>query len=230
MNRKLFLWIFIGLTLLGFIFLYLLRNKTSVDMSTTTQQKIASSELDILEGKSLEKLNYQIKIPEDITFGDNKSLYGYSYISTDKNYVAKFLPGTYTIVNVLFPDMSGADEIIYIYLQAFEKDNYNTNTRININQVYYSVDELKKYIVYVDDDIIIYNFASFVDSKTFKEALNEKVIDYNERIKKTFTEEDWPEDRIRPTEKDLTKYEDYSYLVDIADYYTNNLKNLIAKV
>lgn len=187
--------------------------------------------LQAVNGMSLEDAGYQIQLPPNLIFDGNK-IEDYSRIKSYSDNLSRPVLGSYTTVSI-YNYFSLDRDIVplpLMCLQAFKKENCSAKYKTMIKLDHYNMADLKDYIVYSDKEYNIYNFAPFIAEDSFKDRLQKEVDNWNASIKEAMNpNSDFPADRKRPTEADFVKLEDYLYLVDIADYYTNNLKKLIVK-
>ncbi|GEM_PF-2082884 len=194
--------------------------------------------LQAVNGMSLEDAGYQIQLPPNLIFDGNK-IDDYSRIKSYSDNLSRPVLGSYTTVSI-YNYFSLDRDIVplpLMCLQAFKKENCSAKYKTMIKLDHYNMKDLKNYIVYSDKECNIYNFAPFVAEGSFKDRLQKEVDNWNNDVKEIMNSngdsltDTSSSDEIRciTFEMNFVKFEDYLYLVDIADYYTNNLKKLIVK-
>ena len=194
--------------------------------------------LQAVNGMSLEDAGYHINLPPNLIFDGNK-IEDYSRIKSYSDNLSRPVLGSYTTVSI-YNYFSLDRDILplpLMCLQAFKKENCSAKYKTMIELDHYNMADLKDYIVYSDKEYNIYNFAPFIVEGSFKDRLQKEVNNWNNDVKEIMNSNG---DSLTDTscsdeigcirfEMNFVKLQDYLYLVDIADYYTNNLKKLIVK-
>lgn len=148
----------------------------------------------VVEGHNLEQINFKIDINNDEKFVDPNNSYSPEYsiyhLTEKMNWLTVDPPYTiknFTIIAIDYSDTDIDTTILPImYLQCFyKKDLSQRNFYVKIEEKYYNKKQLKDYIVYEDEEIIVYNINSLmniydIDTKISKlsDENNENTYDY----------------------------------------------------
>lgn len=167
----------------------------------------------LTDGLSLEDLNLQICVPDDIKFKDPNIDFDmpehYSVMSGNPTfdlgkYMKARLYGNYTYVCALTVENTiAAMELPVIFLQGYLVEEIdNEKAIVMVGQRKLSVEDLKALEVYRDDSAVVYNFSSLLMTDSFD--------DYIEIHK-------------------ASKTYDYNWTKDVYNYFQNHIKEIIVK-
>lgn len=187
-------------------------------------------------GMSLLDAGYQLNFPSDLEIEDSISFEQWS--NTGENYcetkIDKILgEDKSTSVSVFFygPHSLGSEPLSFMCLQAFAAKDAREINFVKIGEETYTFKELKPYLLLKLNDICIYDLYTFVYEENLQTKINEHVDIHNGMVEKCVnaTEEEREKYNILMTAEDYVSCADYNYLIDIADYYKENMSVLITK-
>ncbi|WMJ24197.1 hypothetical protein RBG61_05895 [Paludicola sp. MB14-C6] len=84
---------------------------------------------------------------------------------------SKHLKGSFSTLNIPIPSDLDIGYTSIMVLQAFKKAELKDNTYISIDDKEYQPKDLKSYILYEDDELLVYNFTEFANGMIAKEYI-----------------------------------------------------------
>lgn len=174
----------------------------------------------ILKGYSLEDLRYGC-IPEPLEI-NGKKLLDWSITDTVSSLYSQYdgITGNYTRISVYFHYLYGSTPLPIMILQAFEQPPNRHHVAFDVNGSLYSIDELKEFLVYEDEKILVFNFFSLIHKeKSPKEMIETAIQEINRDIEANINSPDWPPDKSIPEKLNSSDYQFLNEIID--DYYTH---------
>ena len=145
----------------------------SVDIRSTQEKKP-------VEGYSIEELGFEVKTNKEFTDPNLEHQLESTYltIAGNSDYIMGDLKqddllGSFTYLCVLTAETKlSVTEIPIKYLQGFKVDDIkDENKLIKVKSEDYSWDKLKKYEIYADSSVVIFDFTALIMTESYDEYL-----------------------------------------------------------
>ncbi|MCX7657600.1 MAG: hypothetical protein N2Z57_02870 [Oscillospiraceae bacterium] len=185
---------------------------------------LKSSNEEAVEGYSIEKFGLGIKMPQNLDLGDAETAFGVESgdffelavggarkdrtqmcVTSGMGYYTDMdLCGAFTCLYTKFYAEGEYDLKIFLtgYWQAFAKsDLKGQNSGIKVKDLFLTEEQLKKYLIYEDDECVVYDFTSLI----------------------------LPTDFYQYVSSYLKPYQKYEWITKLHDYMENNEKKIICK-